>query len=160
MDFTTFHCMYINTCVELPKLEVTRRVENRSSKVARKSKGLSRPNPTPSPSPPRFLFEPCCRRFLLDQSQPTRFLQWDTQYLLQNLLSLHYKCVAEKITKSADRIWSDNSLTLWLCEPLQRSSLVHFLLTTASHLPPGMAPASLPGPGKPHPPPHTKGEAD
>ena len=59
--------------VELPKLEVTRRVENRSSKVARKSKGLSRPNPTPSPSSPRFLFELCCCRFLLDQSQSTRF---------------------------------------------------------------------------------------
>ena len=41
-------CVVCN--VELPGLEVTRRVENRSPKVARKSKGLWRPNPAPSPS--------------------------------------------------------------------------------------------------------------
>ena len=61
--------------VEFPRSEVRSRAEIRSSEVARKSKGLSRPCPTPSPSPPRFLFKLCCCRFLLDQTQPTRFLQ-------------------------------------------------------------------------------------
>ena len=37
--------------VELPKLEVTRRIENRSSKVARKSKGLWRPTRLLHPLP-------------------------------------------------------------------------------------------------------------
>ena len=50
--------------------------------------------------------------------------------------------------KSADRYKVTTALP-YDCEPLQRSSLAHFLLTTGGHLAQGMAPASLLGPGKP-----------